>query len=202
MEKLKKPKMERFARLIAYEDLDVAEACFRAGYGQENHPTKDTYHINMGSRLIKREDVQLRIHTLREQLSENEKDFTNTMIENLKSIIMFDEGQWLKSSNTTLSNGRIVTDFYFSRPIEDWDEKDRRLMLNGFDHYGRPIFIDKQWAYEKLFKILGIYDNKQNTDTEDFYSLYGSANLPVAPPNQNDALSNEDIKELKEELED
>lgn len=202
MEKLKKPKMERFARLIAYEDLDVAEACFRAGYGQENHPKKDTYHINMGSRLIKREDVQLRIHTLREQLSENEKDFTNTMIENLKSIIMFDEGQWLKSSNTTLSNGRIVTDFYFSRPIEDWDEKDRRLMINGFDHYGRPIFMDKQWAYEKLFKILGLFDNKQNTDTEDFYSLYGGANLPVVPPTQNDALSNEDIKEFKEELED
>lgn len=195
MERLKKDKMERFARLIAFEDCDVAEACYRAGYGAENHPQKDTYHINMGSRLLKREDVQLRIHTLREQLSNSEKDYKATLIDNLKKIVAFDTGQYLKSSNVTLQNGRIVTDFYFSRPIEDWNEQDRRLMLNGFDNYGRPKFMDKQWAYEKLIKLLFGEDKQQ--DIEDLINLFNNANLPMTPPS--DALSSSEIKEIEEE---
>ena len=105
--------MEDFAKIIAYEDAEPSEAAYRVGYGRESHPVRDQYHINMASRLLRREDVQLRIHTLREQNSNKDKDFKTSMIDDLKRIIKFDIGQYYKSSNVTLHNGRTVTDYYF-----------------------------------------------------------------------------------------
>lgn len=198
MDKLKTPRLERFAQFIALEDCDVAEACYRAGYGRDAHPCKDSYHINMGSRLIKRDDVQLRIHTIREQNSKNDKDFKTSLIEDLKKIIKFDEGQYLQSSNCVLPNGRTVTDVYYSRPIQDWPQEDRALMINGFDVQGRPKFIDKQWAWEKLLKIYQL-DGKQTVDVEDLMGLLSSAGLPVVPPA---SLSKSENKEIEKELDD
>lgn len=198
MEKLKKPKMERFCQIIALEDCEVAEACFRAGYGKDTHTTKDQYHITMGSRLMNRRDVQQRISTIRELNRENDKDYVTSMIERLKKIVAFDEGQYLNSKNVELKNGRTVTDFYFSKPIQDWDREDRALMINGFDVYGHPKFIDKQWAWEQLFKFYGLYD-KKNNDIEDLIGVLTKGTLPIMSPTDISTLSSSDIKEIEEE---
>lgn len=194
---LKKKKMEDFAKIIAYEDAEPSEAAYRVGYGRESHPVRDQYHINMASRLLRREDVQLRIHTLREQNSNKDKDFKTSMIDDLKRIIKFDVGQYYKSSNVTLNNGRTVTDYYLTKPIEEWKREDRCLMLTGFKN-GEPQFIDKQWAWEKLLKIYEL-DGKNTADIEDLIGLMSSAGLPLTPPSTS---SEKEEKEIEKELND
>ena len=51
-------------------------------------------------------------------------------------------------------------------------------MCNGFDSSGRPRFIDKQWAWEKLLKIYNL-DGKTPVDIEDIMSLFVGAGLPI-----------------------
>lgn len=178
MEALKNARMEKFCKIIALEDCDGADAAFRAGYGKGKHPTKDQYHTLVSSRLLQREDVCLRINTIRQQNADEDKDFTKSLITNLKKIIAFDTAQYLQSSNCVLPNGRTVTDYYLSTPIQNWSREDRALMCNGFDSSGRPRFIDKQWAWEKLLKIYNL-DGKTPVDIEDIMGLFIGAGLPI-----------------------
>ncbi len=198
MDRLKKAKMEKFCQIIALEDCEAGEAAYRAGYGVDNHPVRDAYHTTMGCRLLKREDVQLRIHTIRQQNSKNDRDFKTSLIEDLKKIIKFDEGQYIKSSNCTLRDGRIVTDYYLERQIQDWNREDRALMINGFDNCGRPKFIDKTWAWEKLLKIYQL-DGKQQVDVEDLMGLLTSAGLPIVAPSSDINIEKEAEKDIKED---
>lgn len=178
MDTLRNERMERFCKIIALEDCDGSDAAFRAGYGKTKHPVKDQYHTIVASRLLQREDVCLRINTIRQQNAEEDKDFTKSLISNLKRIISFDTAQYLQSSNVVLPNGRKVTDYYLSTPIQNWSREDRALMCNGFDSSGRPRFIDKQWAWEKLLKIYNL-DGKTPVDIEDVLSLFSKAGLPT-----------------------
>ena len=194
METLKNVRMETFCKIIALEDCDGADAAFRAGYGKGKHPTKDQYHSLVASRLLQREDVCLRINTIRQQNAEDDKEFTKSLITNLKKIIAFDTAQYLQSSNCVLPNGRTVTDYYLSTPIQNWSREDRALMCNGFDSSGRPRFIDKQWSWEKLLKIYNL-DGKTPVDIEDIMRLFIGAGLPIGKdarvlsPSQNQDLN-------------
>lgn len=181
MEALKDIRREKFCQIIALEDADGADAAFRAGYGANSHPTRDNYHTLVASRLLQREDVCLRINTIRQKNAEADKDFSKSLINNLKKIIAFDTAKYLKSSNVTLPNGRTVTDYYLSTPIENWKTEERALMCNGYDSSGRPRFIDKQWAYEKLLKIYNL-DGKTPVDVEDIMNLFACAGLPIGKP--------------------
>ena len=206
MDVLRNARMEKFCQIIALEDCDASDAAFRAGYGVEKHPVKDQYHTNIASRLLKREDVTLRINTIRQQNADKDKAFTQSLINNLKRIISFDTAQHLNSSNVVLNNGRTVTDYYLSKPIQNWSPADRALMCNGFDSQGRPRFIDKQWAWEKLLKIYNL-DGKSQVDIEDMLSLFAGAGLPVGKPNGvADNFGNIDLnatnQSIDEELED
>ena len=178
MDVLRNTRMEKFCQIIALEDCDASDAAFRAGYGVDKHPIKDQYHTNIASRLLKREDVTLRINTIRQQNADKDNAFTQSLINNLKRIINFDTAQYLQSSNVTLPNGRTVTDYYLSKPIQNWSQSDRALMCNGFDAQGRPRFIDKQWAWEKLLKIYNL-DGKSHVDIEDTLRLFAKAGLPI-----------------------
>ena len=178
MDVLRNSRMEKFCQIIALEDCDASDAAFRAGYGVDKHPIKDQYHTNIASRLLKREDVTLRINTIRQQNADKDNAFTQSLINNLKRIINFDTAQYVQSSNVTLPNGRTVTDYYLSKPIQNWSQADRALMCNGFDAQGRPRFIDKQWAWEKLLKIYNL-DGKSQVDIEDTLRLFAKAGLPI-----------------------
>lgn len=90
MNALNSARREKFCQIIALEDADGADAAFRAGYGADSHPTKDQYHTLVASRLLQREDVCLRINTIRQQNAEADKDFTKSLISDLKKIIKFD----------------------------------------------------------------------------------------------------------------
>ena len=207
MEALKDIRREKFCQIIALEDADGADAAFRAGYGANSHPTRDNYHTLVASRLLQREDVCLRINTIRQKNAEADKDFSKSLINNLKKIIAFDTAKYLKSSNVVLPNGRTVTDYYLSTPIENWKTEDRALMCNGFDAQGRPRFIDKQWAWEKLLKIYNL-DGKSQVDIEDMLSLFAGAGLPVGNPNNGVSGNSENLdlnsvnQSIDEELED
>lgn len=207
MDVLRNARMEKFCQIIALEDCDASDAAFRAGYGVEQHPVKDQYHTNIASRLLKREDVTLRINTIRQQNADKDKAFTNSLINNLKRIISFDTAQYVSSNNVVLNNGRTVTDYYLSKPIQNWSPADRALMCNGFDSQGRPRFIDKQWAWEKLLKIYNL-DGKSQVDIEDMLSLFAGAGLPVGKPNDGvaDNVGNIDLnatnQSIDEELKD
>lgn len=205
MDVLRNARMEKFCQIIALEDCDASDAAFRAGYGVGQHPTKDQYHTNIASRLLKREDVTLRINTIRQLNADKDNAFTQSLINNLKRIINFDTAQYVQSNNVTLPNGRTVTDYYLSKPIQNWSQSDRALICNGFDAQGRPRFIDKQWAWEKLLKIYNL-DGKSQVDIEDMLSLFTRAGLPVGKPNSNmlshseDSNSGSDIQNVDDEL--
>lgn len=178
MEALKDIRREKFCQIVALEDADGADAAFRAGYGSNSHPTRDNYHTIVASRLFQRDDVCLRINTIRQKNAEEDKDFSKSLINNLKKMIAFDTAKYLQSSNVVLPNGRTVTDYYLSTPIQNWKVADRALMCNGYDSSGRPRFIDKQWAYEKLLKIYNL-DGKTPVDIEDIMNLFACAGLPI-----------------------
>lgn len=185
MEALRMKKMERFCQYIALEDCTPSEAAYRAGYGKNGSKTYkkgDKYFAIHGSKLMKREDVVARINTLREEQAHNDQAFTSSMIDNLKKIITFDTAKYMASSNCELPNGRTVTDYWLKTPIESWDKKDRCLMLNGFDGSGRPKFIDKSWAWEKLLRIYGLDGKEMSVDVEDMFSLFNNAGLPTGMP--------------------
>lgn len=207
MDVLRNSRMEKFCQIIALEDCDASDAAFRAGYGVDKHPIKDQYHTNIASRLLKREDVTLRINTIRQQNADKDNAFTQSLINNLKRIINFDTAQYLQSSNVTLPNGRTVTDYYLSKPIQNWSQADRALMCNGFDSQGRPRFIDKQWAWEKLLKIYNL-DGKSQVDIEDTLRLFAKAGLPIGKSinGVSDNSGNVDLNSINqsidEELED
>ena len=207
MDVLRNTRMEKFCQIIALEDCDASDAAFRAGYGVDKHPIKDQYHTNIASRLLKREDVTLRINTIRQQNADKDNAFTQSLINNLKRIINFDTAQYLQSSNVTLPNGRTVTDYYLSKPIQNWSQADRALMCNGFDAQGRPRFIDKQWAWEKLLKIYNL-DGKSQVDVEDTLRLFAKAGLPIGKSinGVSDNSGNVDLnsinKSIDEEFED
>lgn len=201
MDVLRNSRMEKFCQIIALEDCDASDAAFRAGYGVEKHPVKDQYHTNIASRLLKREDVTLRINTIRQQNADKDRAFTQSLINNLKRIISFDTAQYLSSNNVVLNNGRTVTDYYLSKPIQNWSPADRALMCNGFDSQGRPRFIDKQWAWEKLLKIYNL-DGKSQVDIEDMLSLFAGAGLPVGKPNNGvaDNVGNIDLNAINQSI--
>lgn len=192
MDELRNERMEKFCKIIALEDCDASDAAFRAGYGKIKHPIKDQYHSIVASRLLQREDVCLRINTIRQKNAEDDKDFTKSLITNLKKIIAFDTAQYLESSNVVLPNGRTVTDYYLSKPIQNWDRSDRSLMCNGFDSQGRPRFIDKQWAWEKLLRIYNL-DGKTPVDIEDILGLFAGAGLPVGKNISQGFSKNDDL---------
>lgn len=208
MNALSSARREKFCQIIALEDADGADAAFRAGYGADSHPTKDPYHTLVASRLLQREDVCLRINTIRKQNAEADKDFTKSLISDLKKIIKFDTSKYYKSSNCALPNGRTVTDYYLSTDLQNWTAEDKALMCNGFDAQGRPRFIDKQWAWEKLLKIYNL-DGKTPVDMEDIMSLFVGAGLPIGvvpniPQNGNvnsSSQSSNDLTNLTSELE-
>jgi hypothetical protein len=197
MDRLKNQKMENFCKLLASEDISPATACYRVGYGKEQHPKQDQYHANMGSRLIKRHDIQERIHTLRLQEANKNKDYKTTLIDLLKRTISFDFGKYYKSSNLTLTDGQTVTTWYLSVPFEEWQQEDR-LLLNGFNVKGQPVFLDKQWAFEKMMRLLGMLEKGQSSDVEDLLTDLIKANLPISAPSQFDK---EIEKEISDELE-
>lgn len=208
MNALNSARREKFCQIIALEDADGADAAFRAGYGADSHPTKDQYHTLVASRLLQREDVCLRINTIRQQNAEADKDFTKSLISDLKKIIKFDTSKYYKSSNCVLPNGRTVTDYYLSTDIQSWTAEDKALMCNGFDAQGRPRFIDKQWAWEKLLKIYNL-DGKTPVDMEDIMSLFVGAGLPIGivpniPQNGNvnsSSPSSNDLTNITSEIE-
>ena len=197
MDRLKNNKMENFCKLIALEDISPATACYRVGYGKEQHPKQDQYHANMGSRLIKRQDIQERIHTIREQEANKNKDYKSTLIDLLKRTISFDFGKYYKSSNLTLKDGQTITTWYLSVPFEDWQPEDR-MLLTGFNLKGQPMFLDKQWAFEKMMRLLGMLDKTSSVDVEDLLTDLIKANLPISAPSPFD---NDIEKEIKKELE-
>jgi hypothetical protein len=192
MDKLKNQKMELFAQLIAKEGLSPSDACYRAGYGKERHPLLDQYHANMGCRLIKRQDIQERIATIREQESHKSTDYRNNLKDLLKRAIEFDLGKYYKSLNVTLSDGRVVSSWYLSVPFENWNPEDR-VLVTGFDKAGRPTFFDKQWAVEKMMRLLGMLDASNSIDMEDTLSVFLRAGLPIAAPSKAD-------KEIEKEI--
>ena len=198
MDRLKNQKMELFCQLIAKEGLTPSDACFRANYGKERHPLPDQYHANMGSRLIKRQDIQERIATIREQEKHKSSDYRNTLENLLKRAIGLDLGKYYKSINVTLNDGRIVSSWYLSVPFENWNPEDR-VLVTGFDKSGRPIFFDKQWAVEKMMRLMGMLDNSNAIDMEDTLGVFLKANLPIVAPSKAD----KDIeKEINADLED
>ena len=80
-------------------------------------------------------------------------------------------------------------------------------MCNGFDAQGRPRFIDKQWAWEKLLKIYNL-DGKSQVDIEDMLSLFAGAGLPVGNPNNGVSTNSKNLdlnsinQSIDEEFED
>lgn len=208
MNALNSARREKFCQIVALEDADGADAAFRAGYGADSHPTRDQYHTLVASRLLQREDVCLRINTIRQQNAEADKDFAKSLISDLKKIIKFDTSKYYKSNNCVLPNGRTVTDYYLSTDIQGWTAEDKALMCNGFDAQGRPRFIDKQWAWEKLLKIYNL-DGKTPVDMEDIMSLFVGAGLPIGvvpniPQNGNvdsSSPSSNDLTSLTSEME-
>ena len=176
MQALRDERREKFCQIVALEGVDTATACFRAGYGRDSHPTCDHYHVLAANRLMEREDVNKRINTIRMLYGKSEKGYKEVLVEKLKAILDFNPLKYYASNEVKLNNGRTVTDIYLSKPVQNWDFADARL-VNGFDNRGMPKFIDKQWAFEKLIKIYQL-DGSLTADVEDILGLFMKAKLP------------------------
>lgn len=176
MEQFRNKRKERFCQIIALEDCDVADAAYRAGYGDTTHPNKDNYHYQQGYKLINREDVQLRINTIRQQINSNNKETRRTVLQFLIDVINADYTKYYKSTNVVLTNGRTVTDVYLSTPIQDWDERDKKL-VTGFDGRGMPVRFDKNATIDKIMRIMGNFATDDEDDKEDIRGLFAGAGL-------------------------
>ena len=204
MQALKDERRERFCQLVALEGYDTSEAAFRAGYGRDKHPTRDNYHNLVANRLMSREDVTLRINTIRMLYDKNDSTYKDTLVKRLKNILDFNPLKYYKSNNVTLDKGKILTDVYLAKQVQDWDLEDARL-VNGFDSRGMPKFIDKQWAFEKLIKIYQL-EGSVAAEVEDIVKLFKEANLPtgecyVEPASLNIGETDEVSLQLERELE-
>jgi hypothetical protein len=189
MDRLIDDRREKFCQLIALEDCDPSDAAFRAGYGEKyNH--KCSYHTICANRLLSRDDVALRINTIRQQNADEDLNYKETLIKTLKRAVAFNPLKYYSSNNVTLPNGRTVTDIYLKRKVQDWNPEDYSLVL-GFDSRGLPKYIDKQWAIEKLLKIYGI-DGSNSVDIEDLLSLFAKAGLPTGGKDTTDMDEFED----------
>lgn len=177
MDALSDARKERFCMYVALDECSPAEAAFRAGYGA-GHDKVDQYHVTQANKLMTNQNIILRINTIRQQEQEKETNYSKHLVESLKSIIAFDPGKYYKSNNVTLPNGRTLTDYYLTKPIQEWSPQDRSLILNGFDSSGRPKYIDKQWAFDRLLKLYNL-DGKTSIDVEDMFSLFAGAGLPI-----------------------
>lgn len=203
MDCLKDMRRERFCNYVALDECTPAEAAFRAGFGA-SHSTVDQYHVNMANKLMTYDDIVLRINTIRQQAEEKETNYSKHLVQTLKDIVAFDAGKYYKSNNVVLPNGRTITDYYLTKPIQEWLPQDRTLILNGFDSSGRPKFIDKQWALEKLLKLYNL-DGKTSIDVEDMFSLFAGAGLPTGTGRdlpKPDELAVSDCSGVVDDLED
>lgn len=194
MFKLMNEMQENFCQIMARENIPVGVAAFRAGYGASKHKTYDGYHNGVGKRLMTDPKVIERINSIKEEMSHEESDFSGNIVKILKNIVDFDYGKYFDSTNITMSNGRTVTDYYLNTDLQKWKTEDRKLIINGYDSQGRPKFIDKQWAIDKLLRIYGL-DGKNAMDVEDMDTLYANAGI------DNDDFTDEDDGNYEEELE-
>jgi hypothetical protein len=198
MERFSNERKERFCQLYALSGKQPSECAFEAGYGRNQYSQKCSYHNLISSRLLQREDVNLRIETIRRENREEDNDYTKKLLTDLKKILDFDYSKYFASANVTLKNGRVLTDWYLKVPLDKWTPDDRKLMLNGFNSQGRPIFMNKEVILDKLLKIYNL-DGKTSIDMEDMLSLFTYAGLPIMP-NQEVAEAME--KSIQEDLED
>ena len=86
MQALKDPRREKFCQIVALEDIDLTTACFKAGYGRDKHDSPDHYHTLVAKRLMEREDVNLRINTIKALNGRGEIDYKDALIERLKAV--------------------------------------------------------------------------------------------------------------------
>lgn len=169
-------KQEKFCQIIATENSTPGEAAFRAGYGKEAHPNFDFYHTKKGSELMKNKKISSRIEEIRADLANIDGKYKSSLVQRLRDIIEFDVGKYMMSTTIQLNNGDIRESYTMKKKIQDWDPIERATVINGLDSQGRPKFIDKQWAFEKL---LGLYNlnGKDNTDIEDLQGLLSGLGL-------------------------
>lgn len=200
MEQLRDARQEKFCQIIALEDCDVAEAAFRAGYGDKSHPTRDNYHTMQGYRLMEKDYIQERIASIRRKLNEDDKETSAKLIEWLMTVVFSDYARYTKSSNMVLPNGRTVTDYYLATPIQDWDQKFRSAVVVGFNSNGTPIFADVMQAWDRLAKIYGLM-GKDMSDIEDMMRLFVSAGLPVGNGIQMNGIQANTKEDIEKELE-
>ena len=100
----------------------------------------------------------------------NDGKYKSSLVQRLRDIIEFDVGKYMMSTTVQLNNGDIRESYTMKKKIQDWDPIERATVINGLDSQGRPKFIDKQWAFEKL---LGLY-NCDKTITDYFRYIYGN----------------------------
>lgn len=188
---LRNQRAEKFCQIIAHEDCEPSEAAFKAGYGVDSHPKRDSYHYLQASRLMSKKEVVLRIQEIRDGICEEEQDKRENMIETLYRAALYDPTKYFKVYQTALENGRVVQDTVLKKDYMDftkWDAKDRQ-MIDHFDpKTGNPVFISKTWAIEKLLKILQLDGNSNSVDIEDMLSLFSSAGLRLGRKEELEAL--------------
>lgn len=205
MARLRNSRMEEFCRLIAHEDLEPSEACFRAGYGVDQHPKRDSYHAMQAARLMTRKDVVIRIQELRDHVCIVEKDKRETMIETLYKIVNYNPTKYMKVYQTALEDGRLVQATLLRKEFTDftkWDPEDLKLIDHFDSKTGNPVFMDKKWAFEKLLKILQLDGSKQGVDIEDILSLFSSAGLRLGRKEDIEAMMEQEEENEESEDED
>lgn len=178
MPKLNNQRAETFCNIMAKEDCDPAEACFRAGYGSTSHKT--SYHNLQASRLMEKKDIIFRIKEIRDALGVAEKTKQESMIEFLYRATFYDPTKFVEPYITTLENGNVAQTIVYKKGCRDftkWDIKDRQMIDHFDSKTGIPVFVSKTWAAEKLLKILQLDGSKSAVDVEDILSLFNSAGL-------------------------
>ena len=196
MFKLMNERQENFCQLIARENLPEGLAAFRAGYGDSKHKTYDGYHNAVGKRLLTKPEIIARINSIKEEMTHEDLDFSGNLIKILKDIVDFDYGKYFDSTTVKTNNGRCITDYYLNTDIQKWKKEDRTLIINGFDSQGRPKFVDKQWAIDKLLRIYGL-DGKNSIDVEDMNTLYANAGIDNSNPNDS---VDDGVSDIEEEI--
>ena len=134
-------------------DLNATQAAIRAGYAQRTA-------YSQGQRLLKNVEIQSRISELRERQSKRTEITADRVIEELAAIAFTDRSE-LASIN---DKGYVAVN-----PTNKWS-KEAKKAVSSIKESQNGIEVksyDKLRALELLGKHFGIFESKQNSDTEE-----------------------------------
>ena len=190
---LKDKQRERFCQFVA-DGYSLKAAAFYAGYKEGgSNVLPNSSHERKGQILMREDAIKARVLILQRNKLETKDERVESITRVLEDIVFSDVGQYLASKNVQRKDGSVQTCYYLNTPIQSWDKRARSVLVNGLDSKGRPRFVDKQWAVEKLLQIYGVGNKGAETHIEDIDAAFRAAGVGDDTSVLNEMESKSDI---------